>query len=91
MNFTNFYQNSQILTWLSYASKETFLQWNDESLRKKQILNSYDILPKLLIKKDPSQFNLGVEYDGTHNSNMRMITIKEYLGRYPIEYLKVGE
>ena len=75
--------NSQFIK----AYKNSFLK----VLQKKQILNSYDILSKLLIKKDPSQFHLGVEYDGTHNSNMRMITIKEYLGRYPIDYLNPGK
>ena len=58
-----------------------------KSLQKKQIFHSYDILSNILIKRDPSQFHLGIEYDGTHNSNMRLITIKEYLGRYPIDYL----
>jgi len=69
------------------AYKKSFLK----VLRKKQILNSYDILSKLLLKKDPSQFHLGVEYDGTHNSNMNLITIKEYLGRFPIDYLDPGK
>jgi hypothetical protein len=58
-----------------------------KSLKNHHISSSYDILSKLLIKRDPSQFHLGIEYDGTHNSNMRLITIKEYLGRYPIDYL----
>ena len=68
---------------LIHEYKRHFLK----SIKKKQISSSYDILSKLLIKRDPSQFHLGIEYDGTHNSNMRLITIKEYLGRYPIDYL----
>ena len=43
--------------------------------------------PRLLKKEKPSQFHITSEYDGSHNTRKRLLTLDDYVGRFPIHYL----
>ena len=50
-------------------------------------IQSYNILSRLIQLYKPKQYHFGTEYDGTMNKHMKLITVNEYLGNYPIEFL----
>jgi len=58
-----------------------------KSFEKRDIHHSYDILSTLLRKESPTQFHIGTEYDGTHNANLKLLNVGDYVGRFPIDYL----
>ena len=58
-----------------------------KNLKKRDVQHSYDILSQLLKKEKPSQFHITSEYDGSHNTRKRLLTLDDYVGRFPIHYL----
>jgi len=60
-----------------------------KSFERREVQHSYDILSKLLRKENPTHFHISSEYDGSRNTSLRLLTLDDYLGRFPVDYLNV--
>ena len=64
-----------------------------QSIRKKLLNNklhmdeSYNILSHLIPSYDTKHFHYGPEYDGSYNSNMELVNIKDYLSTHSNNFL----
>jgi len=51
------------------------------------VQNSYDVLSSLIKDMKPVQYHLGSKYDGTYSRSMRPFRVKDYLSRFPLDYM----
>tara|TARA_B100002051_G_C16737065_1_gene641881 strand:+ start:1336 stop:2187 length:852 start_codon:yes stop_codon:yes gene_type:complete len=50
-------------------------------------IRSYQSLSKLIQLYKPNQYHYGTVHDGTMNKNMKLVTVQDFLGDEPIEFL----